>query len=109
MTVNMTDTYERICEESIDALYRVAYIALGSREAAAETVTETCVACVHICEHLHGRTDIQTALFSELSGRCERKLSHPLSEDCEFPEKLRTVEPTKRLRLAMRLAAVREI
>ena len=68
----MTDTYEEVCEASIDALYRVAYIALGSREAAAETVTETCVACVHICEHLHGRTDIRTAFFSELSGRCER-------------------------------------
>lgn len=106
MTVNMTDTYEEVCEASIDDLYRVAYIALGSREAAAETVTETCVACVHICEHLHGRTDIRTALFSELSGRCERKLSLPPAHDSDFPETLRSVDPYKRLHLAMNLAAV---
>ena len=73
----------------------------------AETVTETCVACVHICEHLHGRTDIQTALFSELSGRCERKLSLPPAQDSDFPETLRSVDPYKRLHLAMNLAAVR--
>ncbi len=103
------DVYEKVCEESIDSLYRAAYLALGDADAAAQAVTETCVACVHLCEGLRESADIQTVLLNELSARCAQKLSHPLSGDCEFPEKLRTVEPTKRLRLAMRLAAVREI
>lgn len=105
--MKQTDTYESICEESIDTLYRVAYIVLGNREVAAETVTETCVACVRLCEHLHDRTDIQSALLAELSKRCERKLSLTPEQDRDFPETLRTVDPHKRLHLAMNLAAVR--
>ncbi len=104
-----TDIYESICEESMDTLYRVAYIALGSRVGAAETVKETCVACIRICGHLHERTDIQTALLAELSKRCEQKLPLYLRQDSDFPAALLSVDPYKRLRLAMHLAAVRQI
>ncbi len=105
MTDKMTDTYEEVCETSIDALYRAAYLTLGNDTAAAQTVEDTCAACVHICANMRTQSEIRRALFFELARRCEENLFCVHLDDSALPAPIRAVDPYKRLRLAVQIAA----
>ncbi len=86
-----TDTFEKALAQSIDGMYRAAYLVLGSADRAADTVKAVCTICVRRCGGITDPETIRRALLTELARRCLFLLHDctPIAHD--LPESLRTL------------------
>ena len=94
------DVYEEVCGQCLDDLYRIAFIALGDEERAAQTVESVCKAGVY-ARNLRADTDaIRLWLCAELYRRCKAQLSEAPPT---LPQALHSLPHEERLLLALRV------
>lgn len=94
------DVYEEACAQYIDDLYRIAYIALGDADEAAQIVETVCKAGVRTCRGCQNAPEIRIRLVGDLYRRCADRL--PAAASASLPEPLRALSAADRLVLILR-------
>ncbi len=93
------DVYEEACDRYLDDLYRIAFLALGDSDRAAQTVETVCKAGVHACRICTDVNGIRLYLIGDLYRRCR---GHQSPAAASLPEPLCLLSCDDRLLLALR-------